>query len=221
MMDFIELAKVCAPDVHVSTLAAVVRHESKFDPLVIHVNGKPGRLIRPKTREDAIDEVRTLLAKGASFDAGYGQINNANWQRLGITPENVFDPCTNLRAAQAVLVECYQGANKKLNGPSALFAALSCYNTGNYKSGLSNGYVRSVVAGAGATVPAIPAGPATSTPTTTKAASGRARPKAQPPASDEPPQRSDAFAARRLDVFTQPFSISAPVGSILYLRRPQ
>lgn len=221
MMDFVELAKVCAPDVHITTLAAVVRHESKFDPLVIHVNGKPGRQIRPKTRDEAISEVRTLLAKGASFDAGYGQINNANWERLGITPENVFDPCTNLRAAQAVLVECYQGANRKLDGSSALFAALSCYNTGNYKSGLSNGYVKSVVAGAGAKVPGIPAGEVLSAPTTIKTAPLKSQTRASPRVSNNAARRSDVFATPRPDAFTQSFSAFAPVGSIIYHGRAQ
>lgn len=217
MIEFIELAKTCAPDVHVTTITAIVRHESGFNPLAIGVNGKPGRSIFPKSRQEAVDEVRKLQAKGASFDAGYGQINNANWKWLGITPENVFDPCTNLKAAQRVLVQCYEGASKAHQGQAALHAALSCYNTGNYTYGLKNGYVRKVLAGAGMKVPALTSAPSTVSPNT------KPQPAAPEPITNAQPQTGDAFSQPRPDAFAQPrpdaFQSSQPirrsVGSIL------
>lgn len=234
MIEFLELAKVCAPEVHPITMVAVIRHESGFDPLAINVNGKPGYQIRPKTRAEAVERVRKLLAEGASFDAGYGQINNANWQRLGITPENVFDPCTNLRAAQAVLVECYQRASQQREGPAALYAALSCYNTGNFTYGFRNGYVDKVLAGASARnthqVPPIPDGslPTAKQPTTKAPAHGSASRLSESIATNS---RPDAFAQRRQDAFAQPRPdafgdyptskytqrvFGPPVGSIVY-----
>ncbi|MGD9662553.1 MAG: lytic transglycosylase domain-containing protein [Porticoccaceae bacterium] len=217
MIEFIELAKTCAPDVHVTTIAAIVRHESSFNPLAIGVNGKPGRSIFPKSRQEAIEEVRKLQAKGASFDAGYGQINNANWKWLGITPENVFDPCTNLKAAQRVLVQCYEGASKTHQGQAALHAALSCYNTGNYTYGLKNGYVRKVLAGAGLKVPALTNAPSTVSPNT------KPQPAAPELTTNSRPQTGDAFSQPRPDAFSQPrpdaFQSAQPirrsVGSIL------
>lgn len=224
MLEFIELAKACAPQVHPTTLVAVVRHESGFDPLAINVNGKPGRQIRPKSRNEAIEHVRKLLAQGASFDAGYGQINNANWQHLGITPENVFDPCTNLRAAQAVLVECYQRANRQRDGAAALYAALSCYNTGNFSYGFKNGYVDKVLAGAGKPlnkhkVPALPERLAASQ--LAPESAGAEATKANKPtkaltrtdAFAQP--RPDAFSEHRPDAFRQPL-YGPSVGSIIY-----
>src|SRR5699024_1664981 len=71
-------------------------------------------------------------------------------------PTTVFDPCTNLKAAQTVLSECYGRALKRYSDPQqAVRAALSCYNTGNFDRGFSNGYVGKVLAEAGVTVPAI------------------------------------------------------------------
>lgn len=217
MIEFIELAKTCAPDVHVTTITAIVRHESGFNPLAIGVNGKPGRSIFPKSRQEAVDEVRKLQAKGASFDAGYGQINNANWKWLGITPENVFDPCTNLKAAQRVLVQCYEGASKAHQGQAALHAALSCYNTGNYTYGLKNGYVRKVLAGAGLKVPALTSAPSTASPNT------KQQTATHKPTTNAQPQTGDAFSQPRPDAFSQPrpdaFQSAQPirrsVGSIL------
>tara|TARA_R100000306_G_C4381419_1_gene144807 strand:+ start:9951 stop:10652 length:702 start_codon:yes stop_codon:yes gene_type:complete len=227
MIEFLELAKECAPDVHVSTIMAIVRHESGFDPLAIGVNAKPHRSIKPKTREEAIQAVQDLLDAGKSFDAGYGQINNANWKWLGITPENVFDPCTNLKAAQRVLLQCYEGAQKKYQGQAALHAALSCYNTGNYTYGFKNGYVAKVLSGAGLKVPALK-----QIPQKRPSNIGKKPISDKPVQSKTPEQNKDAlnqpmpdvFTESRPDVFTQPrpgiFRVGLPtrnvVGSIIY-----
>lgn len=153
-MDFIDLARQCAPDVHITTMSAVVRHESGFDPLAIGVNGKPHRTIRPKSKQEAVEHARNLIAQGADFDVGYGQINVRNWQWLGVTPDTIFDPCVNLNAAQRVLVDCYTRAAKRFGGgQQALYAAFSCYNTGTFQRGFENGYVRKVLAAAGLPVP--------------------------------------------------------------------
>lgn len=155
-MDFATLAHECAPAVHITTLAAVVRHESGFDPLAIGINSNPPRTIRPKTRQDATAKVRQLIAHGVDFDAGYGQINVRNWKRLGLTPETIFDPCVNLNAAQRLLVDCYQHAVKvHAPGQPALYAAFSCYNTGNLSTGFKNGYVANVLAAGGVRIPAL------------------------------------------------------------------
>src|SRR3546814_15029492 len=56
------------------------------------------------TRTDTLFPYTTLF-RSASFDAGLMQINSANFARLGLTPETVFDPCTNLRAGAHVLTD--------------------------------------------------------------------------------------------------------------------
>lgn len=219
MIEFMELAKTCAPEVHVTTITAVVKHESNFKPFAININSKPPRAIFPKSREQAIEEVRKLQAKGLSFDAGYGQINSGNWRWLGITAESVFDPCTNLKAAQRVLVKCYEGASKTHRGESALHAALSCYNTGNYTNGIRNGYVAKVLAGAGLKVPALTDLPSTApvqkpSPPPAQGTSQPAKPTSSNDAFTQP--RQDAFALPRSDAFQTPRPARRTVGSITY-----
>lgn len=200
-MDFPTLARQCAPNVHASTLAAVVRHESAFNPLVIGVNSKPHRSIRPSSRTEAVNEVRKLMDKGVDFDVGYGQINVRNWTWLGVTPETIFDPCVNLASAQRVLVNCYKRA-AALHGPgqSALYASFSCYNTGNLTAGFKNGYVGKVIAGAGLTVPAIvTAHPVTQTDPQPQLKSMNATQRTKPDAFAQ--KRTDAFDNARPDAF--------------------
>ena len=204
-MDFPTLARECAPAVHITTLSAVVRHESAFDPLAIGVNAKPHRSIRPKSKQEAVDEVRKLMSKGIDFDVGYGQINVRNWKWLGVTPESVFDPCVNLASAQRVLVDCYRRAAKQ-HGPGdyALYAAFSCYNTGNLTAGFTNGYVSKVLAGAGLTVPSIatPKPNAGPTPARPKRAKSDTQPPSKPDAFGT--SRTDAFSADQRDAFAKP-----------------
>ncbi|MBB1597477.1 lytic transglycosylase domain-containing protein [Achromobacter sp. UMC46] len=211
-MDFPTLARQCAPDVHISTLAAVVRHESAFDPLAIGVNSKPHRSIRPKSRQEAVDEARKLIDQGINFDVGYGQINVRNWKWLGVTPETIFDPCTNLASAQRVLVACYKRAvDQHGKGQAALYAAFSCYNTGNLNDGFKNGYVGKVLAGAGVPVPAIVKDAATRQTTSVSKTQTLPPSAKQPDALISP--RTDAFSTPRQDVFErQPHPVfGAPI----------
>jgi type IV secretion system protein VirB1 len=145
VIDLPALAQQCAPTVAYTTLAAVVTHESKVNPFQIGINGG-ARLSRvPETKEEAIEIAKKLLGMGMNIDMGLSQINSANLPKLGLTVEQVFDPCTNLQAGATVLHWCYGPAAKKYGaGQVALQAALSCYNTGNFMRGLANGYVASV-----------------------------------------------------------------------------
>lgn len=239
-MNFIAMAHQCAPDVHVTTLMAVVRHESGFDPLAIHINGKDAKSIHPKSRDEAVQEARKLLAAGMSFDAGFGQVNVKNWSWLGLTPETVFEPCTNLAAAQRVLVRCYEQASSAYGRTThALYAAFSCYNTGNLTSGFENGYVESVLAGAGQKVPPLPdvgenastnhdvldfspsnnqTSPLASKTSDVNVSMTPPRPNAPPEAFTRP--RPDAFSNPSQDAFSQPLGIftstlDAQVGTII------
>lgn len=156
-MDYVKLPD-CAPGVHPTTMAAIVRAESSFNPLAIGVNGSKPPPIRSKasTKQEAVKQAKDLLAQGYNIDLGLGQINSANLGWLGLTVEQAFEPCTNIRAAARVLTENYQRALKQYdNQQEALRAALSAYNTGNFQNGLTNGYVARVVASAAHVVPAI------------------------------------------------------------------
>ncbi len=159
------MMSMCAPQVHPSTMAALVHHESGANPYAIGIN-KGSRLAKqPTNRADAIRIVKDLIEEGIDFDAGLGQINVRNWGWLKLSPETVFDPCANLGAAQTVLTDCYlRAAGSHQPGQHALQAALSCYNTGNFRAGMKNGYVGRVYASAGRVVPQIGNTPAKASP---------------------------------------------------------
>ncbi|MGR7950116.1 lytic transglycosylase domain-containing protein [Alcaligenes sp. RM2] len=152
------LAATCAPNIHETTLSALVRHESKAQVYAIGINKGKRLAEQPTDYEQAAQIANDLIDRGIDFDAGLGQINVRNWSWLGLTTETVFDPCTNLQAAQKVLSDCYQRALRQTaDEQRALRSALSCYNTGNFERGFSNGYVGKVLAQAGVKVPAIKA----------------------------------------------------------------
>jgi hypothetical protein len=77
---------------------------------------------------------------------GLMQINSRNLGALNITVADAFDPCRNLWAGARILTSNYlQAAKTEGLGGKALLEAISAYNTGNFRAGFSNGYVRRVV----------------------------------------------------------------------------
>lgn len=144
---FLVLATTCSPNVAAETVRAIVAVESGFNPLAISVVG--GALERqPRHLVEAVATARALADGGWSFSVGLGQINSANFERLGLTAASAFEPCMNLAALQSVLGDCYQRASNPADGQPALRRALSCYYSGNFSSGLRDGYVARVVAAA-------------------------------------------------------------------------
>ena len=159
---FLALALACAPQVHTHTAQALVSVESAFNPWAIGVVG--GALVRqPRHRAEALATAKALQAAGWNFSVGLGQINVGNFERLGLTLDAAFEPCTNLAAMQSVLAECFDrarapaatatAATTPATSPpvdqTALRQALSCYYSGNFATGFRHGYVRKVVAAAG------------------------------------------------------------------------
>lgn len=152
-MDALSLAAllaVCAPMVHADTGQALMRTESALNPFAIGVVGH--RLERqPRTRTEALATARSLQVRGHNFSVGLAQINVQNFERLRLTTETAFDPCSNLTAMQTILTDCYARAAKRTELPQrALRKALSCYYSGNFVTGFAHGYVRRVVEAASA-----------------------------------------------------------------------
>ena len=142
---FIALAVACAPGVHANTALALARTESSLNPHAIGVVG--GQLERqPRTRAEALATARQLQRDGWNFSVGLAQINRHNLPRLGLTLETAFEPCSNLQSMQSVLGDCFdRAALSGEDGQHALRRALSCYYSGNFKTGFDHGYVRRVV----------------------------------------------------------------------------
>lgn len=170
----------CAPSAPTSIVEAIIRTESGFNPLAINVNRGVKLAREPASRKEAEAWARWLLANGYSFDSGLMQINSANWEKLGLTPENVFDVCENIRAGAKLFSENYRRAAADFGpGRTSLVSALSAYNTGDFNSGVHNGYVSKVVQNARigesdiqAIPPLIPAGKTRRGPTNNKKKKG-------------------------------------------------
>ena len=140
-------------------LARIVAVESEGVSYALNVNGDYELVHPPSGPEEAVAMARWLLHHGYNFDAGLAQVNSANFERLGLTAENAFEPCRNLRAGLQVYEECRVRAVERFGpGLAAEGAALSCYNTGTFTRGHRNGYVASVL-GSGVAVPGPAWGP--------------------------------------------------------------
>lgn len=153
--DIVATSRVCAPTVSATTLAAIVMVESGGEPLAIGVNGPRPQHFQPRDKAEAIAVAQRLLATGANFDVGLGQINVRNLAPLSLSIDGAFDPCRNLSAAATVLSADYAGADQARGNQAALRVSLSRYNTGDAERGFRNGYVAKVTAAARLVVPAL------------------------------------------------------------------
>jgi type IV secretion system protein VirB1 len=69
-------------------------------------------------------------------------VNSRNLVTLGLTVQQVLDPCTNIRGGATILTADYaEAVRTRGEGQSALQAALSAYNSGDFYRGFANGYV--------------------------------------------------------------------------------
>lgn len=150
-VNFNELAKQCASGVHYNTMQAVARTESGFNPYAIGVVG--GAIKQPTTFSEAVEAARQLDKAGRNFSMGLSQINRYNLAKYGLDYESVFDPCLNLKVGAEILSECFGRASG--NDQEALQKALSCYYSGNFRTGFTQdlagqpSYVQRVIAAAG------------------------------------------------------------------------
>ena len=159
---FQTLAQSCATNVPVSTLEAIARTESALYPYALSIN-RPHQFARrqgwsrgtitlerqPASLEEAIAWTKWLLAQGVTVSIGLLQVSSEHAALLHLAPEELFDPCTNLRSGAALLAATYaETARIQGEGFAALDSALSYYNTGSPTAGLTNGYVHQVKANA-------------------------------------------------------------------------
>lgn len=130
---FNEVAQACSANVHHNTLQALVRVESGFNPYAIGVVG--GAVKQPTTFAEAVETAKALEAAGKNFSMGLGQINKHNLKPYGLDFNSVFDVCKNLNTAGLILSECFNRASGEEQ--VALQKALSCYYSGNFKTGFT------------------------------------------------------------------------------------
>lgn len=143
----------CAPQVHPETMAAIVSAESRGHHLAIADAGpvhlpwsQRKHLVRslyPASLDDAVSTASALIQRGHTVSLGVAQVNDRNLRRLGLSLQDVFEPCKNIAAGAAILTEFYQRAEARFGKgtPKALRAALSAYNSGDWVRGEREGYV--------------------------------------------------------------------------------
>lgn len=149
--NFESLAHRCAPSIAIDTLKALVKTESNFNPYAIGVVGSTVK--QPKSFSEAMFTIAQLENQKKNYSVGIAQINKSNFKKYGINAEKALDACTNLKVASEILTECFNRANNgKKTEKSALKDALSCYYSGNFKTGYEHGYVNKVEMHASPTV---------------------------------------------------------------------
>lgn len=140
-MDVMALAQQCAPAVHPTTMAAVMKVESGFNPFAIGVVG--GRLARqPANKAEAVATAKALEEAGYNFSLGAAQVNRHNLSRFNLNYETAFDPCESIRAGGGILKECFERAKGRFpDEQHALQASFSCYYSGNFTTGFRQDFV--------------------------------------------------------------------------------
>ena len=166
----LELLMMCAPAVDPVTMAAVVKQESGGQPWVLN-NNTTRKSVTFESKAAAVAAAVAAVGRSESVDMGLVQINSKNLPMLGLSVEQVFDPCTNIAAGATILAAGYERAG-------SLGGALSIYNTGRSDSKMGAAYAQNVFRQAGVKVPRVPGGQLARLPAVTSFA---ANPAALPP----------------------------------------
>jgi type IV secretion system protein VirB1 len=156
--EFVSLALRCAPGAPADTLLAIAKTESALYPNAISINRPKaaarragfsnGQLILTKQPEDRKQASYWLHWFGLhryTVSIGLMQVNSEIAPRFHLKPEQLLEPCTNLRVGAAILISMYTDLAREMGeGFPALDVALSFYNSGNSITGFQNGYVAAV-----------------------------------------------------------------------------
>ena len=157
--EFRDLAKNCLPDAPFTTLRAIARVESAYYPFAISINypdkastalGLEDGVVelsrRATSMGEAVQWAKWFYAHGLTVSIGLMQINAEHLPAMGLSLEQAFEPCTNLRAGWTILNAKYRAAAAVVGkGQLALHAAISAYNSGSLTGGFNNGYVEKVL----------------------------------------------------------------------------
>lgn len=158
--EFVSLAGRCAPGAPADTLLAIANTESALYANAISINRpyaaarragySDGQLVlrkQPKDRKEATYWLSWFGIHRYTVSIGLMQVNSEMAPRFHLKPEQLLEPCTNLRVGAAILISVYtESAREMGEGFYALDVALSLYNSGNSITGFRNGYVANIYA---------------------------------------------------------------------------
>lgn len=142
----------CAPRIHPETMAALIAAESGGHQYVIADAGlakAPWSERKHSVRslyydniEEAVTGATGLIQGGHTVSIGLTQVNDRNLKALGITIRDAFNACVNVAAGGKIFIAYYTQAVQHYGaGSSAMRAALSAYNSGDWRRGEADGYV--------------------------------------------------------------------------------
>ena len=158
--DVARLQSTCLPGAPLSTLRGVIEAESSGNPNAMQIDFPMALLKRwnlpqgtlrltrqPTDQREALDWLAYFQSYDIFVDLGLMQVSTAEAKRRGISPASLLEPCTNLQVGWQILEDAYQ-IEKKTYGPGqgALQHAISRYNTGDPRQGITNGYLARVFA---------------------------------------------------------------------------
>lgn len=145
-IDLPQYVQQCAPHVAPSTMLAIIKTESRGNPLAIGLNRGYKLIYQPKSYTQAKAWVTYLEQHHYNFDVGLGQVNIKNIHQFGYSGVDALNPCLNLQMSSYILHKDYHKALYSSHTThGALLKAISAYNTGNDSSGFYNGYVNRVI----------------------------------------------------------------------------
>ena len=141
------LATRCAAHIAPSLIFALVKQESGFQLWAIGPDSGMQPLARqPQSLKEAVEMAQKMQSQGLRFSVGLAQIHSSNVERMSLSWEQAFDPCTNLQAGQRVLLKFwYQALEQKFSGTEAVRAALRGYNSGNVLRMVSEPYAEAIL----------------------------------------------------------------------------
>lgn len=159
-VEFLALAERCAPEAPADTLLAIASTESALYANAISINRPKAAARRagysdaefvltrqPKDRAEATHWLRWFEIRHLTVSIGLMQVNTETAPQFHVKPEELLNPCTNLRIGATILVAVYTDLAHKIGeGFSAFDIALSFYNSGNSITGFRNGYVAAIYA---------------------------------------------------------------------------
>lgn len=141
----IDMIMQCAPEVHHTTMSAIIKQESGGNPYALNDNTNK-KSYKPKSFSEALEIAKRLIATGASVDIGLAQINSKNLPGLKLTVAEVLEPCNNIKASQTILKEGWARSGGDLK------RTLSAYNTGKTDSRIGAAYAEKVLSNVGSEV---------------------------------------------------------------------
>lgn len=141
------LIQHCVPNIAQASMLAIVQVESKSNPLALNLNKGYKLQFQPQSKAQAQKWIEYLEKNNYNFDIGLAQVNINNANKYGYKATELLDPCTNLKLGSSILIKNYTNALPGSKSPGEAWQkAISAYNTGNFHSGFTNGYVGRVYA---------------------------------------------------------------------------